>query len=72
MPFKSDKQRKYLYAKKPDVAKKLAHKYRYGGHVGAGESVAGTSSDGTRGYGARGSKRLHRQPNQNKGRRERA
>ena len=47
MPFKSDKQRKYLFAKKPEVAKKLAKKYRYGGHVGAGESVAGTSSDGT-------------------------
>jgi hypothetical protein len=24
MPFKSDKQRKYLYAKKPEVAKKFA------------------------------------------------
>lgn len=24
MPFKSEKQRKYLYAKKPKVAKKLA------------------------------------------------
>jgi hypothetical protein len=24
MPFKSDKQRKYLYAKKPKVAKKYA------------------------------------------------
>ena len=47
MPFKSDKQRKYLYAKKPDVAKKLAHKYTYGGTIGGGESVAGTSSDGT-------------------------
>jgi len=26
MPFASDKQRKYLYAKKPKVAKKLAKK----------------------------------------------
>jgi hypothetical protein len=24
MPFKSEKQRKYLYAKKPEVAKKFA------------------------------------------------
>jgi|TARA_R110000744_G_scaffold300843_1_gene409961 hypothetical protein len=24
MPFKSDKQRKYLYAEKPEVAKKFA------------------------------------------------
>ena len=47
MPFKSDKQRKYLFAKKPEVAKKLAKKYAYGGTVAAGESVAGTSSDGT-------------------------
>ena len=27
MPFASDKQRKYLYAKKPNVAKKLAKKH---------------------------------------------
>jgi len=26
MPFASDEQRKYLYAKKPNVAKKLAKK----------------------------------------------
>lgn len=47
MPFKSDKQRKYLFAKKPEVAKKLAKKHAYGGTVSPGESVAGTSSDGT-------------------------
>jgi hypothetical protein len=28
MPFASDKQRKYLYAKKPKVAKKLAKKHK--------------------------------------------
>jgi len=28
MPFASDKQRKYLYAKKPNVAKKLAKKHK--------------------------------------------
>ena len=33
MPFKSDKQRKFLFAKKPNVAKKLAHKYNAGGVV---------------------------------------
>ena len=27
MPFASDQQRKYLYAKKPKVAKKLAKKH---------------------------------------------
>ena len=48
MPFDSEKQRKYLFAKKPEVAKKIAKdKYRYGGTIGGGESVGGTSSDGT-------------------------
>ena len=28
MPFKSDKQRKYLYANKPEVAKEFASKQR--------------------------------------------
>jgi|TARA_Y100000034_G_scaffold112790_1_gene147098 hypothetical protein len=28
MPFASDKQRKYLYAEKPNVAKKLAKKHK--------------------------------------------
>jgi len=28
MPFASDKQRKYLYAKKPEVAKKLSKKHK--------------------------------------------
>ncbi len=28
MPFASDKQRKYLYANKPEVAKKLAKKHK--------------------------------------------
>jgi len=28
VPFVSDKQRKYLYANKPDVAKKLAKKHK--------------------------------------------
>ena len=28
MPFASDKQRKYLYANKPNVAKKLAKKHK--------------------------------------------
>tara|TARA_R110002020_G_scaffold433723_1_gene643791 strand:- start:1444 stop:1677 length:234 start_codon:yes stop_codon:yes gene_type:complete len=31
MPFKSEKQRRYLYANKPEVAEKLA--YRSGGMV---------------------------------------
>ena len=26
MPFKSDKQRKYLWSQKPEVAKQIAHK----------------------------------------------
>ena len=35
MPFASDKQRKYLYANKPEVAKKLSKKYKkmYGGWI---------------------------------------
>jgi len=28
MPFASDKQRKYLYSNKPEVAKKLAKKHK--------------------------------------------
>ena len=47
MPFKSKKQRKYMHAKHPEIAKEWENKYRYGGTIGAGESVAGTSSDGT-------------------------
>lgn len=27
MPFKSDAQRKFMFAKHPDIAKKWAHKY---------------------------------------------
>ena len=34
MPFASDKQRKYLYAKKPNVAKKLAKKHKKKGLLG--------------------------------------
>lgn len=30
MPFKSDKQRRYLWSQKPEVAKKIAHKKRGG------------------------------------------
>jgi|TARA_B100000927_G_scaffold272479_1_gene250141 hypothetical protein len=34
MPFKSSKQRKYLFANKPGVAKKMAKKkYGHGGSV---------------------------------------
>ena len=47
MPFKSDKQRKFMFAKHPKIAKKWAGKYRYGGTIGTGESVGGTSSNGT-------------------------
>lgn len=27
MPFKSEKQRRYLWMKRPDIAKKWSHKY---------------------------------------------
>jgi hypothetical protein len=33
MPFKSDKQRKYMYAKHPDIAKKWEKEYNDGGIV---------------------------------------
>tara|TARA_R100000750_G_C2280264_1_gene70923 strand:+ start:11 stop:271 length:261 start_codon:yes stop_codon:yes gene_type:complete len=33
MPFKSEKQRKYMWAKKPKVAKKWAEGYQDGGVV---------------------------------------
>jgi hypothetical protein len=33
MPFKSDKQRKWMYANKPDVAKKWEKKYALGGKL---------------------------------------
>jgi len=35
MPFASDKQRRYLYAKKPKVAKKLAKKHNKKGFLGS-------------------------------------
>jgi len=35
MPFASDKQRKYLYANKPEVAKKLSKKYKKKGLLGS-------------------------------------
>ena len=35
MPFASDKQRKYLYAKKPKVSKKLAKKHNKKGLLGS-------------------------------------
>lgn len=47
MPFKSSKQRRYMFAKHPKIAKKWAKKYRYGGTIGSGENFAGTSSNGT-------------------------
>ena len=34
MPFASDKQRKYLYAEKPNMAKKLAKKHKKKGFLG--------------------------------------
>ena len=46
MPFKSPKQRKYMHAKHPKIAKKWEHKYRAGGTVhviGSG----GASTEGT-------------------------
>lgn len=35
MPFKSNKQRKYLFAAKPEVARKMAKRksYEHGGYV---------------------------------------
>ena len=33
MPFKSEKQRKYLFANEPEIAKKWAKKYSKGGYV---------------------------------------
>lgn len=47
MPFKSSKQRKFMHAKHPEIVKEWEKKYRYGGTIGGGESVAGTSSKGT-------------------------
>ena len=35
MPFASDKQRRYMYAKKPKVAKKLAKKHNKKGLLGS-------------------------------------
>ena len=34
MPFKSDKQRRYLWSQKPEVAKKFAEHHQRGGHAG--------------------------------------
>jgi hypothetical protein len=33
MPFKSEKQKKFLFANKPEIAKKWAKKYKKGGTV---------------------------------------
>jgi|TARA_Y100001963_G_scaffold88031_1_gene121641 hypothetical protein len=33
MPFKSEKQRKYLFANEPEIAKKWAKNYKHGGFV---------------------------------------
>ena len=38
MPFKSDKQRRYLWSQKPDVARQIAHKQDGGGVYSAGYS----------------------------------
>ena len=32
MPFKSEKQKKYLFANKPKIAKRWAKEYRVGGY----------------------------------------
>lgn len=54
MPFKSDKQRKYLFAKKPEVAKKLAKKdYEDGGIVTDDEVKKSRMKKGVPGYKAR-------------------
>ena len=33
MPFKSEKQKKYLFANEPEIAKKWAKNYKNGGYV---------------------------------------
>jgi|TARA_R100001244_G_scaffold65282_1_gene54016 hypothetical protein len=33
MPFKSEKQKKFLFANKPEIAKRWANKYKNGGVV---------------------------------------
>ena len=33
MPFKSEKQRKYLFANKPEIAKRWAKDYKDGGFI---------------------------------------
>ena len=33
MPFKSEKQRKYLFANKPEIAKRWAKDYKHGGFI---------------------------------------
>ena len=33
MPFKSEKQRKYMWSKKPEIAKEIAEEYQDGGVV---------------------------------------
>ena len=33
MPFKSEKQKKFLFANKPEIAKRWAKKYKNGGYI---------------------------------------
>jgi len=33
MPFKSEKQRRYMHANHPEIAKRWEREYRRGGHV---------------------------------------
>jgi|TARA_R110000787_G_scaffold76698_2_gene169031 hypothetical protein len=33
MPFKSEKQKKFLFANKPEIAKRWAKKYNKGGYI---------------------------------------
>jgi hypothetical protein len=39
MPFKSEKQRRYMHANLPEIAKRWEKKYKEGGNVYAGSAI---------------------------------
>ena len=54
MPFDSDKQRRYMFAKHPKIAKKMAHKAKDGGIMTEEEKIKQSRmKKGVPGYKAR-------------------
>ena len=47
MPFQSEKQRRYLHANHPEIAKRWEKEYAYGGLLSLGnESIVDTTEEG--------------------------